>query len=374
MRFGNMEKMVMGIVPSFKVSDFLAIVNQTFDMAFGAVEVEGEVASFSVNHQKYVFFDLKDDEGSVNCFMTVWQLRVPVEDGMRVIVRAVPKVTKWGKFSLTVTEVRPVGEGSLKKSFELLKEKLGKEGLFDDARKRSLPKFVSRVAIISSTSAAGYADFMKIAASRYGGVGFVVANVLVQGPNSPKQIIRAIEYFNQLSELPEVIVIVRGGGSADDLSAFNDEPLVRAIAASRIPVLTGIGHDTDETLSDLVADVAAVTPTNAAQLLLPDRDVLIATMEQQLESLRAVIGSELRQIESYIGLTLRHGIESAHERIDRARESLAGTEEVLRVLDPYAVLARGYALIRGERHVGEVVTIETMQEYMKAEIKEYYER
>ena len=159
----------MAIIPTFRVSDFLAVVNQSLDVAFGVVEVEGEVSSFNVNHQKYVFFDLKDATGSVSCFMTVWQLRTPIEDGMKVVVRAAPKVTNRGKFSLTVSDIRPIGEGSLKKSFELLRAKLEKEGLFDDARKRPLPTLPSRVAVISSTDAAGYADFMKIAEERFGG-------------------------------------------------------------------------------------------------------------------------------------------------------------------------------------------------------------
>ena len=112
------------------VSDFIALTNQTLEYAYPTVEVEGEVASFKVNQGKYVFFDLKDESASVGCFMTVWQLRVPVEDGMKVIVTATPKLTQWGKFSLTVRAIRPSGEGSLKKSFELLRAKLEKEGLF----------------------------------------------------------------------------------------------------------------------------------------------------------------------------------------------------------------------------------------------------
>ena len=106
------------MVPRFSVSDFLAVVNQSLEMAFGAIEIEGEVASYKVNHQKYVFFDLKDETGSVSCFMTVWQVRTPIEDGMRVIVRAMPKVTGWGKFSLTVQSITPKGEGSIKKSYQ----------------------------------------------------------------------------------------------------------------------------------------------------------------------------------------------------------------------------------------------------------------
>src|SRR5690606_21236477 len=138
----------------FSVSDIIALTNQTLEFAYPSVQVEGEVASFKVNQNKYVFFDLKDDGGSIGCFMTVWQLRAGLEDGMKVMVTATPKLTQWGKFSLTVRAVRPSGEGSLKKSFELLKSKLEKEGLFAPERKRTLPEIPRHVAVISSTQAA----------------------------------------------------------------------------------------------------------------------------------------------------------------------------------------------------------------------------
>src|SRR5476651_1057611 len=196
------------------VSDFIAVTNQTLEYAYPSVEVEGEVASFKVNQGKFVFFDIKDAGGSISCFMTVWQMRVPIEDGMKVIVTAVPKLTQWGKFSLTVKSVRPSGEGAIKKSFEILKQKLESEGLFSPERKRPLPISPRHVAVVSSTQAAGYADFIKIVDDRWGGVKIDVANVQIQGATSADQIIRAIDYFNQQEGLPEVLVIVRGGGSA----------------------------------------------------------------------------------------------------------------------------------------------------------------
>ena len=226
--------------PRLQVSDFIAVFNQTMEYAFPVVEIEGEVASFKVNQGKFVFFDLKDAGGSVNCFMMLFQLRVPIEDGMKVIVTATPKLTQWGKFSLTVKAIRPSGEGSIKKSFELLRAKLDQEGLFAPERKRSLPAIPQHIGVISSKQAAGYADFIKIMNDRWGGVRIDVAQVAVQGADAPDQIIRALEYCNTREDLPDVIVIIRGGGSADDLSAFNDEQLVRAIAASRVPTLTGI--------------------------------------------------------------------------------------------------------------------------------------
>ncbi len=134
--------------PAFSPTDFVALVNQTLDYAYSSVLLVGEVASFKVNQGKWVFFDVKDEETSMPCFMTLYQLKMPIEDGMKVIVRGVPKITKWGKFSFTVTAVRPVGEGSIKKSFEILKKKLTDEGLFDPAKKRGIPEDLTRLGVI----------------------------------------------------------------------------------------------------------------------------------------------------------------------------------------------------------------------------------
>ena len=152
------------------VSEFVEVVNQTLEYAYSSVIIEGEVSGFKVNQGKWVFFDLKDEESSISCFMPLFQLRMELEDGMKVIVRGVPKLTKWGKFSLTVRQIMPVGEGSIKKNFELLKKKLAAEGLFDEARKRPIPKELNKIGVISSTQAAGYADFCKIINERWGGL------------------------------------------------------------------------------------------------------------------------------------------------------------------------------------------------------------
>ena len=216
---------------SFTPTEFISVVNQTLEYAYSSAVIVGEVASFKVNQGKWVFFDLKDDESSVGCFMSLWSLRVPLEDGMKIAVRGIPKITKWGKFSFTVQAVQPVGEGSLKKAYELLKKKLAAEGLFAIDKKRQISTDLSKIGVISSTQAAGYADFIKIMNARWGGLKIQVAHTQVQGMDAPDQIIRALNYFNEKSEV-EVIAILRGGGSADDLAAFNDEKLVRAIAAS----------------------------------------------------------------------------------------------------------------------------------------------
>lgn len=351
------------------VSDFIALTNQTLEYAYPSIEVEGEVASFKVNQGKYVFFDIKDAGGSINCFMTVWQLRVPIEDGMKVIVTATPKLTQWGKFSLTVRAVRPSGEGSLKKSFELLREKLDKEGLFAPERKRQLPGLPQHVAVISSVQAAGYADFIKILDDRWGGLQIDVASVQVQGASAPDQMIQALKYFNSQEQLPEVIVIIRGGGSADDLSAFNDELLVREIAASRVPTLVGVGHEVDVSLADMAADVRAATPSNAAQILVPDRSEVIRAVRRQVQSLLPRTEQAIDGRISSIYTQLANVVQSIERRHDRATERVDSLRRVLAELDPRKVLARGYALVRGEIAPGRVIEIEKSDIVIKAEVQ-----
>lgn len=353
------------------VSDFVALTNQTLEYAYPTVVIEGEVASFKVNQGKFVFFDLKDDGASVGCFMMAFALRVPIEDGMKVVITASPKLTQWGKFSLTVKSIRPSGEGALKKSFELLKAKLNKEGLFAPERKRLLPERPAHVAVISSTQAAGYADFIKIINDRWGGMQIDVAHVQVQGETAPDQMIRALQYFNNQETLPEVIVIIRGGGSADDLAAFNDERLVRAIAASRVPTLVGVGHEVDMTLADMVADVRAATPSNAAQILVPDKAEIIRAVKVTADSART-------QLINRINNQLRHTNEQVHTIFDRFDNRLGETETTLRQLqrilmhvDPRTVLKRGYAIVHGQPKIGSSITVETIQAIIKAKVTEY---
>lgn len=360
--------------PVFTVSSLVGVINQTLEFAYPSVVVEGEVASFKVNKSKYVFFDLKDDEAALNCFMMVYQLKLPLEDGMKVRVIGQPRLTAWGKFSLIVRDVVPVGEGSIKRSFEMLKAKLEAEGLFDPARKRALPSIPQRVGLIASVESAGYADFLKIINHRWRGLEVQVADVQVQGTGAGRQIIAAIEHFNQLADLPEVLVIVRGGGSAEDLSVFNEEPLVRAVAASRVPTLVGVGHEVDTSLCDLAADVRAATPSNAAQILVPDhRDLLREIGHQErhlLERLDTRLGDINRQVNSAAGDMLMRMERALNEH----SQSLRRAEMVLNQLNPRTVLNRGYALVRdasgklvrsaADAKVGDTLTITTANAIM----------
>ena len=361
-------------LPIFSVSDFVASTNQTLEYAYPSVVVEGEVESFKVNQGKFVFFNLKDQGASVGCFMMAFNLRILVEDGMKVAVRARPKLTNFGKFSLTIEQIQPVGEGSIKKSFDLLKLKLEQEGLFASERKRPLPSLPKTVGVISSMQSAGYADFMKIADQRWGGVRFVVYHTLVQGVDAPDAMIRAIKYFNQLEHPVDALVIVRGGGSADDLSAFNDELLVREIAASRTPTLVGVGHEVDTTLSDMVADLRAATPSNAAQLLLPDKHEMTARISYMTTRLAPRLQQLVDQRIDHVEFLVHEALSHAQHSIDQAQARLEQTSRLLESYNPAQVLGRGYALVRGERAVGGMIDVESGTYKLTAEVRTYEQK
>lgn len=353
----------------YSVSDFIATSNDIFEKSFPSVLIEGEISSFKVNQNKFVFFDLKDEESVLGCFMTVWQLRFPLEDGMKVIAQVKPKLTNWGKFSLTVEKITPKGEGSLKKSLEILKEKLTREGLFDENRKRRIPQDLQKVAVISSTQAAGYADFIKIINERWGGLKIIVAHTQVQGMVASDQIIRAIDFLNSQSELPDVIAIIRGGGSADDLAVFNDEKLVRAVANSRVPIITGIGHEIDQSLCDLAADFAASTPSNVAQILTPNKFDEMRFLRSKILRTNDLLLSKIAELKKFN----REKNQEIRDRIlqnilDQKRE-IQAKKRILESYNPQNILAKGYALISGEIATGKEITIKTIDKTITAEVK-----
>jgi exodeoxyribonuclease VII large subunit len=351
------------------VSEFVELTNQTLEYAYPTVSVVGEVTEFRISQGKWVSFKLKDAGAVVGCFLTAYQLRMPVEDGMKLLVVANPRLNNKGFFSLNVRAMKPVGEGSIKKGFELLKAKLEAEGLFAPERKRRLPRVPQRVAVITSTESAGYADFCKIINERWGGMSVEVAHTQVQGVPAPDQMIRAIRYFNSLEVLPEVLVIVRGGGSAEDLMAFNDEPLARAIAESRIPTLIGVGHEVDTTLADMVGDVRAATPTNAAEILVPDRNEIIRAAHQQASSLGNQLAQAIDQYSARTREQLHAAFRRIQEKLDEHFERLAALRLATAQLNPENILKRGYALLRGDVKLGATVEIETLHEIAMAEVK-----
>lgn len=379
--------------PVLSVSQFIEALNIVFaDKVFPrGVTVEGEVAQYKVSQGKWIWFDLKDETGLVSCFATAWQLRTPLEDGMKVRVHGTPKIyPKNGRFSLTVDRVELVGEGALRRAFELLKKRLSDEGLFAPERKRPIPRFPERIGLIASTESDAYADFLRILGNRWGGAKIHVAHVNVQGRDAIPTIVGAFRYFNAHPELAEALVLTRGGGSLEDLQAFNSEEVARAVFGSKIPVIVGVGHEKDETLADYAADLRASTPSNAAERLAPNRaDVLrevdglryrletamdgaIAGRDRALGDLEARLNEHVRsaraEFDAVLGdfqgalygferrlqaarSALERGIVSIDGRFGRRLAELSGALErdgrLLASYDPRAVLKRGYAIVRG---------------------------
>lgn len=360
----------------FQVSEALAVINQTLDYAYPALSVQGEVSGFKINQGKWVFFDLKDESGTIACFMSLPELNIELCDGMQIIVRAKPAITKWGKFSLTVQQLQPIGEGSIKKAFDLLKKKLTDEGLFDLAKKRSLPYLPSAIGVISSTGAAGYKDFIKVISSRFPELSVATYHAQVQGLDAPAQIIQGVEYFNNLSNPPEVLAIIRGGGSADDLAAFNDEALVRKIASSRLPTITGIGHEIDTTLADLAADFRASTPSNVAELLVPDRRELITETNHRLASTALFIENQIANFVENIEQNIKDAQTIIMHNLENIEQKLALDSNLLTQLNPENILRKGYCIMRNQARqiitkpkVGDNIYIENHNLIMEVNVK-----
>ena len=328
------------------VSDFVALLNQTMEYAYPGVIITGELANLRVSKNRWVYFDLKDDNSSVKFFGTVYQLPGPLEDGMLLKVRGTPKLHNLYGFSVNVISIQAAGEGTIKRAAELLQAKLSAEGLFDPARKRALPYPPRRIGLIASKQSAAYADFMKILDARWRGITIEHIDVQVQGEPAPSQIVAAIEQFNGLAEPPEVLVLIRGGGSPEDLAAFSTEQVTRAVVASRIVTLVAIGHEVDVCLAELAADQRASTPSNAAELLVPDRQHELLALVTTTERLQQLGQQRLELAREHARLRQEQLDQLIQLRLERATEMIVGRRSLLTALSPEAILKRGYALVR----------------------------
>ncbi len=328
------------------VSEFVALLNQTLEYAYPNVSVTGELANLRVSKNRWLYFDLKDAGATVKFFGTVYQLPGPLEDGMLLKVRGQPRLHALYGFSVNVVSIRPAGEGTIRRAAELLQAKLAAEGLFDDSRKRRLPYPPNRIGLVASRQSAAYADFIKILDARWQGLEVEFIDVQVQGEIAPAQITTALEQFNAQASPPEVLVVIRGGGSAEDLAAFSTESVTRAVAASRVPTLVAIGHEIDVCLAELAADQRASTPSNAAELLVPDRTHVLGVLRTAAEQLDQAGERHIKL--ARVGLveqatTLEQALA---QRLVNATKELASRQVLLMALDPAAILRRGYAIVR----------------------------
>ncbi len=289
------------------VKEFNELVNTLLNESVGEVTINGEISGFQIRQSKWVSFDLKDKESVLNCFTSVHQIDLPLQDGQEVLVTGTPRVyVPYGKYSFNVRSIQLQGEGALKKAYEDLKLKLTTEGLFDPRHKRPLPRFPQTVGVITSGDGAAINDIRKVIDGRWGGLAIYLAPVLVQGKNAPDELVNALHYFNEHHPV-DVIIFGRGGGSLEDLQAFNSERVARAIFSSRIPIVSGIGHEHNTSIADLVADVRAATPSNAAEIVVPDR----VTIHREMELLR-------HQMERFVEQRLM----STRQQIQQTKQSL----------------------------------------------------
>ena len=359
---------------SYSVRELNAHIRQLFerDDSMQDVWVEGEVSGFKrAQPSGHCYFALKDGKAQIDCAM--WrssadqQVTLP-KDGDSVIAHGnVSVYEERSKYQFYVDRIRPVGVGDLYRQFELLKQKLAAEGLFDDERKRPLPLFPQRIGVVTSPSAAAFQDVLNVLRRRFPLVEVILSPTLVQGVEAPTQIVRALERLNRRDDL-DVILVCRGGGSIEDLWAFNDETVARAIVASRVPVISGVGHETDFTIADFAADLRAPTPSAAAEILTPDiselqlglarltRD-LAAVFEDTLQFRRSGLADQtraLRQLSPLVQVrAYRQRIDDWQSRMTSAqrgrltllRARTESRERSLIASSTQAILERGYALV-----------------------------
>jgi len=349
------------------------------DPLLRALEVTGEISGYKHHYSGHRYFSLKDENARVQCVMFrqhALGLDFQPEDGMRVTVRASASIyPQNGSFQLYVTAMRQAGQGDLYIRFEKLKQKLMAEGLFDPARKREIPAFPRTIGVVTSRTGAAIRDIIHVARRRNPNVGIVVSPCLVQGPEAAADIVRAMNRLNR-AKACDVMLVGRGGGSIEDLWAFNEEIVARAIAASGIPVVSCVGHEVDFTISDFVADLRAPTPSAAAELTVPRLDQMKADVDGMLSRLAGALrgGQRLRwlaleRVGASAALTKPQGVlieprrtqlgnverrlsAAMPVRLERSRHRLDALSASLRALDPASVMERGYAVVRqGERIV-----------------------
>ena len=345
------------------------------DPLLRSVQVTGEISGYKHHISGHRYFSLKDETARVQCVMfrqNAMGLTFKPEDGMRVTVNASASIfPRDGAYQLYVNAMRKSGQGDLYAQFEKLKRKLMAEGLFDPALKKEIPAFPRVIGVATSETGAAVRDIIRVARRRDPGIGILLSPCAVQGASAPEEIVRAIERLNANGE-SDVLLVGRGGGSIEDLWAFNDERVARAIAASRIPVISCVGHEVDFTIADFVADLRAATPSAAAELAVPERAQLEARLDERLRRLgqllvaaqslrryrweKAAAARVLSRPEEAILKPHQEAMDRLYERLfpamngrlERERHRLEKAEVSLRAMNPASVLERGYAIVRGE--------------------------
>lgn len=380
------------------VSDFNDLINQTLS-GIGEVVIEGEISAYSTSKSGGVFITVKDTEKNAQVQLSGYKPRIEgidfVEEGMKVAVWGRPEIySPYGKFSVSIYKILPLGAGALAKAFEELKLKLQTEGLFDEDRKRELPPFVKNIALITAKDSAAYSDFVKILKESNVGINIDFYPVSVQGKNSITEIVNTLKHINKKSGY-DCVVLMRGGGSLEDLSAFNDEKMARAVFASKYVSLVAVGHEKDESIAEFAADIRASTPSQAAYYLVANRTNFISSLELTTEHIATTVQNIYHLYQQRINLSspysnimyristvendllkgnynfsqliserityykdltfdLKDKFGEISDRVEKTRLKINHQEDLLQSLDPSNVIKRGYAII--ENDDGKILT------------------
>ncbi len=389
------------------ISELTKNIKSILEGNFPDVWIEGEVSNLSTPSSGHMYFTLKDENSQIRAVMFRSRcafLQYKLEDGMKVIVRgSITVYEKRGDYQILVEELQPAGVGSLYVALEQLKQRLKKEGLFDVSHKKPIPLIPQQVGIITSPSGAAIRDILNIITRRFYNIEILINPVRVQGKEAPEEIIQAIKEFNNLAKKPDVLIVTRGGGSIEDLWAFNDEFVAKAIFDSKIPIISAIGHETDFTIADFVADLRAPTPSAAAELVVKNKEELNTTLNSLLIRLKNTINAQLAQFLARLQRCQQspvfghpyQNIFQFQQRVDDAvntllllgshlmeqkKAQLQNLTDRLTTLSPLAILERGYSitskLITGELikdvakvKVGDDLNIKVHQGQMTAKVE-----
>ncbi|MCA9383416.1 exodeoxyribonuclease VII large subunit [Candidatus Dojkabacteria bacterium] len=356
----------------FSVAEFNIVLNQHLSL-LKDVNVTGEITQMTITAKKGVYITLKDPDQnallSVSGYAPTIQGINLVEEGMKVTISGTPELySPMGKFSVKIFKIVPVGEGALKDAYEKLKQKLDKEGLFNPERKRELPDFITKIALITANKSAAQSDFLKILKENKANLEIDFYPVQVQGKYSEQEIISTLKFLSNKSEY-DCVVLTRGGGSLEDLITFNEEQVARTIYAMNIPVVVGVGHEIDESIADFVADVRASTPSQAAYYLVAKNQAFIDRISLNADVIRQGVlarlsNAKLRVSSNYRGIE-RHLYDQIHnvklmteklsnrinevpQKISDSQSKLTALERLLKSFNPNNIIDRGYALIRNK--------------------------
>ncbi len=358
----------------FTVSEITSAIAELMGEAFPRVAIRGQISNLRRQSSGHLYFSLKDEGAQLGCAMwrsSVERMKFRPEDGQDVVASGRVEVyPPHGKYQLIVSSLTPMGLGDLHLKFEELKKKLAAEGLFAPERKRPLPLWPRRVAVVTSPTSAAVRDLLRIAYRRMPGAWITVLPVRVQGDGAAKEVADALASLPRLGEF-DVAVVARGGGSIEDLWAFNEEVVARAIVASEVPVVSAVGHETDTTIADFAADARAATPSEAAEIVFPDveslaaqiaddRSRLSAAVVQRMENARETLtrvakhralaepAQRLRRVAQDLDVWEERAVMALSRRVERSSERLARVAAHLQAVSPLAVLARGYSITSRE--------------------------